>query len=58
VYHLIYGFTFHVKVKMPICAHRCLDGFSVFHAKFFKYVLNVLCLTNECAILELLDLKS
>jgi hypothetical protein len=43
---------------MPICAHRCLDGFSVFHAKFFKYVLNVLCLTNECAILELLDLKS
>jgi hypothetical protein len=43
---------------MPICSHGCLDGFAILHSKLLKYVLNVLCLADECAILELLDLKS
>ena len=43
---------------MPIGSHRCLDGFAILHPKLLKYVLNVLCLADEGAILELLDLKS
>jgi hypothetical protein len=43
---------------MPIGSHGCLDGFSILHSKLLKYVLNVLCLADEGAILELLDLKS
>jgi hypothetical protein len=43
---------------MPICAHRSLDGFGILHSKLLKYVLNVLSLANEGALLELLDLKS
>jgi hypothetical protein len=38
--------------------HGCLDGFAILHSKLLKYVLNVLCLADEGAILELLDLKS
>jgi hypothetical protein len=36
----------------------CLDGFVVLHSKLLKYVLNVFCLADEGAILELFDLKS
>jgi hypothetical protein len=42
---------------MPIGSHGCLDGFAILHSKLLKYVLNVLCLADECALLELLDLK-
>jgi hypothetical protein len=35
-----------------------LDGLGILHSKLAKYVLNVLCLANEGAVLELLDLKS
>jgi hypothetical protein len=55
---LIYGFTSRVEVEMPIGSHGCLDGFAILHSKLLKYVLNVLCLAGEGAILELLDLKS
>jgi hypothetical protein len=55
---LIYGFTSRVKVEMPICSHGCLDGFGILHPKFLEYVLNVLSLADEGALLELLDLKS
>jgi hypothetical protein len=43
---------------MPISSHGCLDGFAILHSKLFKYVLNVLCLADEGALSELLDLKS
>jgi hypothetical protein len=43
---------------MPICSHGCLDGFDILHSKLLKYVLNVLSLADEGALLELLDLKS
>jgi hypothetical protein len=43
---------------MPICSHGCLDGFDILHSKLGEYVLNVLCLADEGALLELLDLKS
>jgi hypothetical protein len=41
---------------MPISSHEFLDGFAILHPKLLKYVLNVLCLADEGAILELLDL--
>jgi hypothetical protein len=43
---------------MPISSHGCLDGFAILHSKLLKYVLNVLCMADEGALLELLDLKS
>jgi hypothetical protein len=43
---------------MPIGSHGCLDGLGVLHSKLGKYVLNVLRLADEGALLELLDLKS
>jgi hypothetical protein len=43
---------------MPICSHRSLDGFGILHSKLLENILNILCLTNEGALLELLDLKS
>jgi hypothetical protein len=43
---------------MPICSHGCLDGFGILHSKLLKYILNVLSLADEGALLELLDLKS
>jgi hypothetical protein len=43
---------------MPIGSHGYLDGFAILHPKLHKYILNVLCLADECALLELLDLKS
>jgi hypothetical protein len=43
---------------MPIGSHGCLDGFDILHSKLVEYVLNVLSLANEGALLELLDLKS
>jgi hypothetical protein len=42
---------------MSICSHGCLDGFGIVHSKLLKYVLNVLSLADEGALLELLDLK-
>jgi hypothetical protein len=55
---LIYGFTSRVEVEMPIGSHGCLDGFCILYSKLLKYVLNLLGLADEGAILELLDLKS
>jgi hypothetical protein len=55
---LIYGLTSRVEVAMPIGSHRCLDGLSILHSKLLKYILNVLCLADKGALLELLDLKS
>jgi hypothetical protein len=43
---------------MPICSHGCLDGFAILHSKLLKYVLNVLSLADEGALLELLNLES
>jgi hypothetical protein len=43
---------------MPIGSHRSLDGFDILHFKLLENILNVLCLANEGAFLELLDLKS
>jgi hypothetical protein len=43
---------------MPICSHGCLDGFAILHSKLLKYILNVLSLVYEGALLELFDLKS
>jgi hypothetical protein len=43
---------------MPIGSHGCLDGLGILHSKLVKYVLSVLGLADEGAILELLDLKS
>jgi hypothetical protein len=43
---------------MPICSHGCLDGLGILHSKLVEYVLNVLRLADEGALLELLDLKS
>jgi hypothetical protein len=43
---------------MLIGFHGCLDGFVILHSKLLKYVLNVLGLADEVALLELLDLKS
>ena len=42
---------------MPICWHRCLDGFGICHVKLLEYISCVLCLTYECPLLQLLDLK-
>jgi hypothetical protein len=58
IYLLIYGFTSRVEVEMPIDSHRCLDGFAILHCKHLEYILNVLSLADEGALLELLDLKS
>jgi hypothetical protein len=43
---------------MLICSHRSLDEFGILHSKLLENILNVLCLANEGALLELLDLKS
>jgi hypothetical protein len=43
---------------MPICSHRSLDRVGIVHSKLLENILNVLCLANESALLELLDLKS
>jgi hypothetical protein len=43
---------------MPIGSHGCFDGLGILHSKLVEYVLNVLRLTDEGALLELLDLKS
>jgi hypothetical protein len=58
VYLLIYGFTSCVEVEMPISSHGCLDGLGILHPKLVEYVLNILGLADEGAILELLYLKS
>jgi hypothetical protein len=43
---------------MPIGSHECLDRFAIIHSKLIKYILYVLCLADEGAFLELLDLES
>jgi hypothetical protein len=43
---------------MPICSHGCLDGFGILHSKLLEYILNVLSLADEGALMELLNLKS
>jgi hypothetical protein len=55
---LIYRFTSSVEVEMPKCSHRSLDGLVILHSKLLENVLSVLCLADECAFLELLDLES
>jgi hypothetical protein len=58
MYLLIYGFTSRVEVEMPIGSHGCLDGLSILHSKLGEYVLSILGLADEGALLELLHLKS
>jgi hypothetical protein len=36
----------------------CFDGLGVVYVKLFEHIIGVLGLTYECAILELLDLKT
>jgi hypothetical protein len=36
---------------MPIRLHRSLDGIGILHPKLLKYVLSVLRLGDECALL-------
>jgi hypothetical protein len=43
---------------MPISTHGSLDGFDILYSKLLEYVLNVLSLADERALLELFDLKS
>jgi hypothetical protein len=43
---------------MPIGSHGYLDGFDILHSKLLEYVLNVLSLADEGALLELLNLES
>jgi hypothetical protein len=43
---------------MSICFLGSLDGFDILHSKFLEYILNVLILADEGALLELLDLES
>jgi hypothetical protein len=43
---------------MPIRWHRCFDGLGVVQVKLLEHIMGVLSLTYECAVLELLDLKS
>jgi hypothetical protein len=47
-----------VEVDMPISSHGCLDGLGILHSKLGEYVLNVISLADEGALLELLHLKS
>ena len=43
---------------MPIGWHESFDGLGIFHVNLLEHILDVLGLTNESVILELLDLKS
>jgi hypothetical protein len=43
---------------MPIGSHECLDGLGILHSKLVEYVLSILGLADEGALLELLHLKS
>jgi hypothetical protein len=58
------GIPFDLRIYLPCRGrdahwfHGCLDGFAILHPKLLKYVLSVLCLADEGALLELLDLKS
>ena len=47
-----------IKIKMSTGWHGCLDGLGLVQVKLVQHVIGVLGLTYECAILELLDLKS
>jgi hypothetical protein len=55
---LIYRFTSCVEVEMPIYSHRSLNGLGILHSKLLENILSVLCLVDEGALLELLDLES
>jgi hypothetical protein len=43
---------------MHIRSNGSFDGFGIVHSKLLENILNVLCLENEGALLELLDLES
>jgi hypothetical protein len=43
---------------MSICSHRSLDGLGILQSNLLKNVLSVLCLADDGALLELLDLES
>jgi hypothetical protein len=43
---------------MPIGSHGCLELLGIILSKLGEYVLNVLSLADEGALLELLHLKS
>src|SRR6185503_222128 len=58
IYLLIHGLTIFIEIEMPIGWHGSFDGLGIFHVKLLEHILDVLGLTNESAILELLDLKS
>jgi hypothetical protein len=42
---------------MPIGSHGCLDGLGILHPKLGEYVLSVLRLADEGALLKLLHRK-
>ena len=46
------------RSRCPFVPMGVLMGFGILHSKLLEYVLNVLGLAEECALLELLDLKS
>jgi hypothetical protein len=55
------GIPFDLRIYLPCRgrdAHGCLDGLGILHPKLGEYILNVLRLADEGALLELLDLKS
>jgi hypothetical protein len=37
---------------MGICSHGSHDGFDILHSKLLEYILNVLSLADEGALLE------
>ena len=55
---MIHGLAIFIEIEMPIGWHGSFDGLGIFHVKLLEHILGVLGLTNESAILELLDLKS
>jgi hypothetical protein len=45
------GFTSRVEVEMHIGSYGCLVGLGILHSKLGEYILNVLRLANEGALL-------
>jgi hypothetical protein len=43
---------------MHICSHGCLEEIGIIYSKLLEYILNVLSLADDGALLELLNLKS
>jgi hypothetical protein len=48
----------HVEVQVSVSSHWRFSRICILHPKVLKYILDVLCLREECPFLELLYLKS